>query len=275
MHISSRDNPKIKLYLRLLSSKKARQAEGMFVIEGARLCADAVTEYKKGRLDIYAAFAAPSALEKYGDYIDPQLFSDCFEGKFHTLDEALAGKICDTKETQGIFIIAKMPDNIFKESSIKSDGRYLVLDNVQDPGNVGTILRTADAVGADGVILSNNCCDLYNPKTVRATMGSLFRLNILVCNDFEKLCTAFDRIGVKTMAAVVDSDAVSVESADYSGGCAVVIGNEGSGIPKEHVSLCREKITIRMSGNANSLNAAMAAGIILWEMTDKGKASMS
>lgn len=272
MHIASRENPRIKLYLKLLSNKRARQSEGMFVVEGARLCADAITEYKKGELDIYAAFAAPSSLEKYADYIDPELFDSCHDGKFHTLDEALAGKICDTKASQGIFIIAKMPDNIFKESSIKSNGRYLVLDNVQDPGNLGTILRTADAVGADGVILSNGCCDLYNPKVVRATMGSLFRLSIYVCGDFARLCAMFDKLGVKTMAAVVDSDAVSVESADYSGCCAVVIGNEGSGIPKEHVRLCKERITIRMSGNANSLNAAMAAGIILWEMTDKGKA---
>ncbi len=269
MLIASRDNPKIKLYLRLLSSKKARQSEGMYVVEGARLCADAIAEYKKGKLDIYAAFAAPSAVEKYADYIDPKLFED--GDRFYLLDEALAGRICDTKASQGIFIIAKMSDNIFNESSIKSNGRYLVLDNVQDPGNLGTVLRTADAVGADGVVLSNGCCDPYNPKAVRATMGSLFRLNIYLHEDFAGLCAMLDRLGIKTMAAVVDSGAVPVESADYSGGCAVIIGNEGSGIPKEHVRLCRERITIRMRGNANSLNAAMAAGIILWEMTGRGR----
>ena len=127
-------------------------------------------------------------------------------------------------------------------------------------------------MGADGVILSNSCCDLYNPKAVRATMGSLFRLSIYIYDDFERLCGIFEKLGIKTMAAVIDKDAVSVEDAVYSDGCAVVIGNEGRGIPNSHVRLCREKITIRMRGNTNSLNAAMAAGIILWEMTEKGKA---
>lgn len=272
MHIASRDNPKIKLYLKLLSSRKARQNEGKFVIEGARLCADAIAEYKNGRLSIYAAFASPSAVKKYSEFIDPELFGECRDGKFFTLDEALADKICNTGTSQGIFIIAGMPDNILDPERIKSNGRYLILDNVQDPGNLGTILRTADAVGADGVILSNSCCDLYNPKTVRATMGSLFRLSIYIYDDFERLCSIFEKLGIKTMAAVTDKNAVSVEDAVYSDGCAVVIGNEGRGIPDGHVRLCREKITIRMRGNTNSLNAAMAAGIILWEMTEKGKA---
>ncbi len=269
MHIVSRDNPKIKKFLKLQSSKKMRQNEGLFVLEGARLCADAFDEHRNGKLQIYCAFASQNALEKYSQFIDVTLFDNQKSDVFFTLDDSLADKISDTKTSQGVFIIAYLPDNSFDSSKIKSDGKYAVLNNLQDPGNVGTILRTADAVGVDGVVLSNNCCDLYNPKVLRSTMGSLFRLNIFVADDFSDVCDCFKSKNVKVLATVVDKDATSLTDVDFSGGCAVVIGNEGNGLSGQDVSLCDEKITIKMNGNINSLNAGMAAGIILWEMSGK------
>lgn len=270
MHIVSKDNPKIKLFCKLSNSKKARQEQGLFVIEGARLCSDAIAEWVSGRLDIHAAFASVSALEKYGDYIDAALFEDDKWGRFFTVDDKLCSVLSDTKASQGIYIIAAMKDNSLSEDKIKAEGRYLVLDNLQDPGNLGTLLRTSDAVGVDGVVLSNNCCDLYNPKTLRSAMGSVFRLNVFVCNDFSEAISALKNHGIKTYAAVVDSNARSVTDADFTGGCAVVIGNEGNGLSAADAALCDENVTIKMHGNINSLNAAMAGSIILWEMTRNG-----
>ncbi len=270
MHIVSRDNPKIKLFLKLSSSKKTRQENGFFVLEGARLCGDALSEWKSGRLEIYAAFASETALEKYADYIDPALFSDEKSNVFFKVDEKLCAKISETQASQGVFMIAKIKDNTLNSDCINPDGKYLIMNNLQDPGNVGTILRTCDAVGVDGVIMTNNCCDLYNPKVIRSAMGSVFRLNVYAGSDFAETNNIFRSCGVKTMAAVIEKDAVSLDSADFSGGCAVVIGNEGNGLSHEDAMLCDEKITIKMQGNINSLNAAMAAGIILWEMTGRG-----
>lgn len=171
-----------------------------------------------------------------------------------------------TKGSQGVFVIAYSHEKTLAQGDFSKGGRYLVLDNLQDPGNVGTILRTADAVGVDGVVMCNNCCELYNPKTIRSAMGSVFRLDIYSADTLSEVCGVFGKYGIKTCAAVVDSSAVSVTECDFSGNCAVVIGNEGNGLSAEDANICDEKITIRMQGNINSLNAAMAGGIILWEM---------
>lgn len=266
MHIVSKDNPKIKLCVKLSGSKKSRQETGLFFIEGARLCGDALKEWEQKNLELVALFASENALLKYSDYIDPKLFEDSKSDIFYTVDESVCKKISDTKANQGVFAVAKAKDNRLCEGLINGNGKYLILNNLQDPGNLGTLLRTADAVGIDGVILCNNCCDIYNPKVLRSAMGSIFRVKVYVENDFSKVVEMLKNRGIKTSAAVVDKDAVSIIDADFSKGSAVVIGNEGNGLSKDDVMLCDEKVTIKMHGNINSLNAAMAGGIILWEM---------
>lgn len=270
MHIISKDNPKIKLCMKLASSKKVRQETGLFFIEGARLCGDALKEWRLGRLDISAVFASENALQKYCDYIDLKFFEDSKSDIFYTVDENICKKISDTKANQGVFAIVKIKDNRLYLDCIKPGGKYLILNNLQDPGNLGTLLRTADAVGIDGVVLSNNCCDVYNPKVLRSAMGSIFRVNVYISNDFSETVEVFKNKGIKISAAVVDKDAVSIINADFSRGSAVVIGNEGNGLSRDDVLLCDERITIKMHGNINSLNAAMAGGIILWEMKRSG-----
>ncbi|MDO5125308.1 MAG: RNA methyltransferase [Ruminococcus sp.] len=265
MYIASKDNPKIKLYTKLATSKKSREENALFVLEGARLCSEAIGRWKEKKLDIHSVFSTQKALDKYPEYIDSTLFTSRSE-TFHIVDEKVSEKLGETKNSQGVYIIGGMSNNILSDETLKHDGKYLVMNNLQDPGNVGTILRTCDAVGADGVIMTNNCCDLYNPKTLRSAMGSLFRLNVFVCDDFSEVCEVLKKCNIKTYAAVVDRDAQAVDKTDFSHGVAVVIGNEGRGIQKEDVALCDSRLTIKMQGNIESLNAAMAAGIILWEM---------
>lgn len=264
MHISSRDNPKVKQYIKLASSKKYRREAGMFVLEGARLCRDAFDMRQQGKLEISACFATQKAIEKYHDYIDPKWFSQ--DDRFYMIDDGIALKMSDSEYPQGIFVAAKMTDNSLSADRITSGGRYLVLDDLQDPGNVGTILRTAEAVGVDAVIMCNDCCELYNPKVLRSAMGSALRLSVMIGGSFKETADMLTDKGIKIYASVIDKDAVSVTEADYSGGCAVVLGNEGNGMSREDVELCSGKLTIRMHGNINSLNVATAASIILWEM---------
>ena len=264
MHISSRDNPKIKQYIKLSTSKKARRETGLFVLEGARLCKDAFDLWQTNKLEITACFATEKAIEKYSDYVDPNWFTS--DEKFYTVDGSIAVKMSDSQYPQGVFVIAKMLDNTLSSDKVKPDGKYLILDDVQDPGNVGTLLRTADAVGVGSVILCNDCCELYNPKVLRSAMGSALRLDIMLGNSFSQTLDMLKSKEIKVYASVIDSDAVAVTDADYSTGCAVVLGNEGNGMSDEDVKLCDERITIKMRGNLNSLNVATAGSIILWEM---------
>ena len=141
--------------------------------------------------------------------------------------------------------------------------RYVVLDGVQDPGNVGTILRTADAFRADGMFLVNGCADLYNPKTVRATMGAVFRCPVWNCDipDLRRLLT---NSGLPLYGAALRADTVDARTLDYSR-CAIAIGSEGKGLSQALLAVCDQTVLIPMSDHCESLNAAMAATVLLWE----------
>ena len=141
--------------------------------------------------------------------------------------------------------------------------RYVVLDTLQDPGNVGTILRTADAFHADGIFLVNGCADLYNPKTLRATMGAVFRCPVWTCG-LEELRALLTKSGLPLYGAALRSDTVDVRRADFSH-CAVAVGSEGKGLSADALAACDLTVRIPMSGHCESLNAAAAAAVLLWE----------
>jgi TrmH family RNA methyltransferase len=260
--ISSADNEKIKLYKRLSSDKKLRRKEQLFTVEGARLTADAAAE----AIELHCVFFTENALKKYSEALE-LLFSKYNKKTFSMISDELAASLSDTQMSQGIFAICRMPksDNAAQYAEMKSGRKYIILDNIQDPGNMGTMLRTADACGIDAIITCN-CCDVYNPKTVRSAMGSLMRVNI-IDDDIGNAVLNLKNAGIAVYAAVIDSSAVSLTECDFSKGGAVMIGNEGNGLPREHSALADVPLTIKMHGTINSLNAAMAAGIIMWELS--------
>jgi TrmH family RNA methyltransferase len=141
---------------------------------------------------------------------------------------------------------------------------------LQDPGNVGTIIRTAEAFGIDGVILSEDCCDLYNPKVLRAAMGTAFRVPILqLAQPTESFLQQAAEAGCNTIASVVSPDAMDMRQTTLKKSNILLIGNEGNGLPDAVTALCSQAATIHMRGKAESLNAAMAAGVLLWELTSR------
>ncbi len=259
MLIKSKDNSNIKLIQKLLSSKKTRDEQNVFIIEGRKVFEDALFE----NIDIIKVFISEKFSEKHSSFLCNITKKIPQENVFYITDE-LSDKIAQTAKTQGIFAIAK---KINKNFSIISGGKYLLLENLQDPANIGTIIRTADAVGLDGVILSSDCCDVYNEKVVRATMGSLFRVNFLQNADLSHIISTLKSANIPTFAAVIDSDATDLKKCDFENGAGVIIGNEGNGLCLETISLCDFRLTIKMNGNLNSLNAAMASTIIAWEMS--------
>jgi len=252
-YLASKDNPKIKLYQKLSSLKKERQRYGLFVLEGQRIVRDA--------LDADAVHFLMFTEKAFAEYLSSGGDAETI-GEWYIITDDLAERISQTETPQGCFAVCRIPQSV---PLLEEGGKYVVLYGLQDPGNMGTVIRTADAFGIDGIILCGSC-DLYNPKTVRSTMGSLFRERISVVNDEEQLFTLLREQNVQTLAAVIDTDAVKVTEMPHTGTQAVFIGNEGRGLPPETAQRCDMRITIPMQGSINSLNAAMAAGVIMWEM---------
>lgn len=252
--ITSKDNPVIKLYQKLSSSKKERIQYGLFVLEGLRITQDAINENAR----ITHLILTQNAVEKY-----PDLFqADLRDTKTIVISNELANRISATSTPQGVFAICSIP--VQKKPVFSENDKYIILYGLQDPGNVGMIIRTADALGMDGIILSGSC-DLYSPKVIRSTMGSVFRTNIFIENNTENLFSLLESNNFITSAAVIDGE-TSLTDCTFTGRHAVFIGNEGNGLPPEISARCQRRVTIRMSGSINSLNAGMASGIIMWEM---------
>ncbi len=263
VRITAKDNPAIKHYKRLRDQKKARRAEGLFVIEGLRIACDALQ--RTGC--VQQLFVTDSAWEKHGDVMADRMQET---GKILRISDAVGDTMTDTEHTQGIFAVCRMQERKPLSEALRADGRYLVLCNLQDPGNMGMVLRTADALGVDAV-LSSGSCELYSPKVVRATMGSVFRVPVYEESDAMRLLDLLHDRGIRTFAAVPAKHAVPLPECSFLDGSAVWIGNEGNGLPAEVIAACNTAVTIPMQGGPESLNAAMAAGILMWEMMkDKG-----
>ncbi len=179
-----------------------------------------------------------------------------------SLPEGTLFKVADTKSPQPVLATAKM--RVAGLADIPTDRAILVLDNIRDPGNAGTMVRSADAAGVGGVLFTGDCVDPFNPKTLRSSAGSVFHLPIVVGLELSDAVSALRQRGIASYATVV-RDAQDFRAVDLSGGCAIVIGNESSGLSPEAVALCDGAITITMAGKAESLNAGVAASLILFE----------
>ena len=246
--ITSRSNPLVT-YVRKLNGKRAfRRAENAFAAEGPKLLAEAL----RWGARVETVLCVPGAdLPELPDWT-----------RSAELPEQLLAYAADTETPQGIIFICRgkplaMPERL-------EGGRWLVLDGVQDPGNVGTVWRTADAFGADGLILCNHCADPWSPKTVRATMGAVFRLPVYE-GTLEDAAQRFAEACVPLYAAALRDDTQDIRNVPLST-AAVIIGSEGRGVSGEALSLCQKTVKIPMRARCESLNAAVAASVVLWEM---------
>lgn len=249
--ISSRKNESVRVVRELLRSAKYRAQTDLFAVEGDHLCGELADCADTIEYFLYTE----RALEKYPDTV-----RKASEKAFETavITEELSEYISDTKSPQGLFAAAERFGSVFSTDA----NRLIVLDGVQDPGNVGTIIRTAEAFGLDGIVYVNNCADKFSPKTLRASMGSVFRVPSLVtaADSLAKFLEGFTVYG-----AMLDETAKRLGEVEFPEKTAIVIGSEGSGISPEVAAVCNEKIYIPIKG-AESLNAAMAAAILMWEL---------
>lgn len=252
--IESKENSLIKLISGLQSSAKKRKDNSLFVLEGLRICKDA---FENGiRFD--KLIVSVSALLKYKAEIS--LFSDNAD-ECIKIPDSLFNRISDTASPQGIIALAAIPDQNMQK--IDKRGRYIALENVADPANLGAVARTAEALGVSGIILSSNGCDPYSPKALRASMGTLLRIPLIILENFASQIVTLD---LKLYACVVEKNAEAIADIDFGDGCAIIIGNEANGISDCVRHISDKLITIPMKGSAESLNAAAAAAISIWEM---------
>lgn len=259
MVVTSRKNPSAVHYRSLVRERSYRREKGEFPIEGARLCGEAA----KNGVEITSFLVTDGAAGKYSEIFN--ILREITEPIF--ISDELAAYISDTKSPQGMFITAKMLDKPALSGKIKDGGRFLMLDGLQDSGNIGTIIRTADAFGLDGVVLSPDCADIYSPKIVRSAMGSLFRLPIMETELVEFIGT-LKHAGFEVYAAMLDGGANRLDDVKFGKKTAVIIGNEGNGVSEQVYRAAGQKIYIPIE-NAESLNAAVAASVIGWELSKK------
>lgn len=254
--ISSKNNEKIKT-VRKLSDKKYRLQLGLFVLEGHKL----VYDYVRSGSRPVQLFVTEEALEKYGSIIDS---AECEE--VCVLPRELYMHISNESAPQGILAVCRVPG----KTGDYRKGKTVILESVRDAGNLGTVIRTAVAFGIDNIVMSSDCADIYNPKTLRAAMGGLFFANLIVVDD---LCTFVDGVcndGRRVFAAMPAGDAVDVRDIDIRSDDCMVIGNEGNGISASLAARCTRNVTIPMRGDAESLNASAAASILMWELVRGG-----
>lgn len=256
--LSSRDNPLIRQVRELLGSARARRENRLFAIEGARLCADAARSGAAVTAFLYTRRAA----ETYRSYWEP--VAAAAQRRFE-IPEALMKYAADTATPQGMLCVCAMLDNRPGLDTIEPHARYLALEDIQDPANLGTVIRTAEALGLSALLLSDGCCDPYNPKVLRGSMGGVFRLPLLPAGDLAHTAEILGRRGVRCFACVPQGGE-DLRRAGLSAGAVCLIGNEGRGLRPETAVACTGRLTIPMGGRAESLNAAMAAGIVMWEL---------
>ncbi len=254
--ISSRKNYNVRVMRELLKSAEYRREQSMFAVEGDHLCRELAACNDCSAIEFF--LYTEKAAQKYPETVRMA------QSKAHcslVITDGLSEYISDTKTPQGLFAAAE----VFGRQIPENAKKLLVLDGLQDPGNVGTMIRTAEAMGIDGVVFVNDCADRFSPKTLRSSMGSVFRMPSL----FPKVETFGDWLrakGFEIYAAMLDKNAVRLGEVAFPEKTAVVIGNEGAGVSSEIAKICDKKLYIPIKG-AESLNAAAAAAIIMWEIS--------
>ena len=257
--ITSAVNPLIKMAISL-KQKKHRTEMGLFAIEGVRFAEEAITSEWETRHCLYTQKAANDARIK--------LVLEALEGRkcrLSQVSDPVYDRISDTEHPQGIMVIVKRKNYCLTDLLASRQAPFLViLDCVQDPGNVGTIIRTADAAGCSGIILTSGCADLFSGKGLRSSMGSIFHLPVVTGVETENVLSFFANHNISTAAACLDTPLLHWDAV-LTGSLAIVFGNEGSGLSNEWLVNVNSKLRIPIYGKAESLNVASAAAVFLYE----------
>ena len=258
--IESNANGQYKKLQKWMKQSRARRQEGVFVVEGWKMVKEALE--RNLVLHLYSA-------EREQEHCREEL--NRFSRRHVPVDlmrDNLFSQLSDTVSPQGILGVVRMPVYEREEIVNQSDAKLLCLENIQDPGNLGTMFRTAEGAGMTGVVLTKGCVDLFNPKVVRSTMGSLFRVPFYVCQDMEEEMKFMQKKGFCFYAAHLQGTKDFTKES-YEGSIGILIGNEANGLSEAVSGLADCKVKIPMEGELESLNAAVSAALFMYEVRRK------
>lgn len=247
--ITTVQNKQIRQVIKLKKSSRERKKTGLFVAEGLRMFREIPKQQRE------KVFASSEFLEVHGEELEGIPFEEVSAQVFR--------EISDTETPQGILSLVKITHTSLAEILGRSGNSILLLENLQDPGNLGTLIRTGEGAGVSGVIMSKDTVDIYNPKVIRSTMGSIFRVPFTYVEDLAEAVQLLRQQSVHVYAAHLDGTEYTDES--YEKISAFLIGNEGNGLTDRIAALADKRIKIPMEGQVESLNAAMAGGLLMYE----------
>ena len=251
--ITSYANKTVKEVISLIQKAKIRRQEGLFVAEGVKMFREAPVQ--KIRKVFVSQRVEKDLLKRCGDKLR--------QTGYEVVADAVFDKMSDTKTPQGILTVIEQLQYDWKEF-LKERPMLLLVEDIQDPGNLGTMFRAGEAAGVSGIILSKDTVDIYNPKTIRSTMGSVYRVPFIYTDDLGEVIRSLRQKQIAVYAAHLEGEKYYDEYV-YEGGCAFLIGNEGNGLKEETAKLADSYLKIPMEGKVESLNAAVAASVLLYE----------
>ena len=256
--ITSKSNPQLKMITALLRKRSTREEERAFICEGRKMFFEILAQHPEHLVKTYWSESGLAGL----DDGERELLAGC---EYETVADEVFDAIAETVTPQGVIAVVRMPEYSVGDMIAGDTTRLLLLESLRDPGNLGTILRTAEAAGMSGIILSADSVDVFNPKVVRSTMGAILRVPFYYAEDFPKLLTELRERGVKLYAAHLQGSVPYTEAA-YGDRVGILIGNEANGLSDGVTELSDVRIRIPMDGQAESLNAAVAAAILMYHL---------
>lgn len=250
--ITSTSSNQVKHVMQLLKKAKTRREFSEFVVEGVRMVGEAPLDR------LVKMYASQSFFESHKDF-----FESVPAGKLEMVSDNVFSQMSDTQTPQGVLAVVKMKQAQWKDI-LGEKPLILMVENLQDPGNLGTIVRMGEGAGVSGVIMSSNTVDIYNPKTIRSTMGSIYRVPFIYVEDFTEAMKKCQQEGVNIYAAHLDGKNTYTQE-DYTKPTAFLIGNEGNGLSPKATEAADTLIRIPMEGQVESLNAAIACTVLTYE----------
>lgn len=262
--ITSATNGRIKWVVSLMEKARMRRKEHKYVIEGVRMFleapADAITEVYVSETFLKRAGVKGSQEEACMQRVKMP------HAEVLDVSDDVFRKLSDTVNPQGILAVMRMTETVPEQMLAgKRAPLFMILENLQDPGNLGTVLRTAEGAGCDGIILSRDCVDLYNPKVIRSTMGAIFRVPFFYTDNLTETMGKLKEKGVCIYAAALEERAAAYDTYSYKEATAFLVGNEGNGLTQEAIDAAGKTCYIPMEGKVESLNASVAAAILMYE----------